>query len=159
MPLVDLRLNDLARDAGVGVGTVYRHFPTVTALLEALHREPLEQLVESARRAAQSDDPASAFTDLIRAGTSAQLAHEGLQAVLTAPDASEEVSALREELHRCAAQALDAAIAHGQVRDELTVSSVLRLVCGIEHAVRLGDGEDRELLQDVLISGLLAPRP
>ncbi len=49
----DLRLNEVAREAGVGVGTVYRHFPTVRALVEALSVESLRRLGDAADAAAR----------------------------------------------------------------------------------------------------------
>ncbi|BDZ38341.1 TetR/AcrR family transcriptional regulator [Microbacterium suwonense] len=150
----ELRLNDLAREAGLGVGTVYRHFPTVTALLEELHADTLNELVGIARRTAQSASPGSAFVDLVRAGAELQLSCDGLQTVLIADDVSAHTRALRDEFLRFAQSSLQAAIDEGLVRPEMTISAVQRLVCGVEHAVRLGSGADRSLLMDVLVAGL-----
>lgn len=150
----DLRLNDLARATGLGVGTVYRHFPTVAALLEALNVDALEQLVELARAAVQAPSPGEAFLGLVRDGAALQLERDGLQAVLTAPDASDQVVRLREELTRLVGVALAAAVAEGRVRPDVTVEHLQRLVCGVEHAVRLGAGRDRDLLLDIVLDGL-----
>ncbi|WP_280232994.1 TetR family transcriptional regulator [Nocardia cyriacigeorgica] len=46
-----IRLNDLARETGLGAGTIYRHFATVTSLIECLDMDALEQLAAAARRA------------------------------------------------------------------------------------------------------------
>ncbi|GAA1981239.1 TetR/AcrR family transcriptional regulator [Isoptericola halotolerans] len=154
LPPDGIRHNDLARDTGLGVGTVYRHFPTVTSLLEALHRDALGELVAVARDAASSPSPGKAFTDLVKTGAELQLSRDGLQAVLVAKDVSPEVRALREELLDLSAVALDAAVRDGQVRPDVSIEQVQRLVCGVEHAVRLGDGHDRDLLLGVMIAGL-----
>lgn len=150
----EIRLNDLARDTGLGVGTVYRHFPTVTALLEAINLDAMNELVEIARGAADSESPGSAFTDLVKRGAEMQISRDGLQTVLLAEDVSPEFRALREDLLRSTAVALQAAIEEGRIRPEITIGHVQRLVCGMEHAVRLGDGRDRTLLIDVMIAGL-----
>ncbi|MBB4925756.1 TetR/AcrR family transcriptional regulator [Kitasatospora kifunensis] len=54
-------LDEIARRAGVGAGTVYRHFPTKEALFEAVVLDQLEQLVEHAKAAGAAADPAEAF--------------------------------------------------------------------------------------------------
>ncbi|WP_030155402.1 TetR/AcrR family transcriptional regulator [Glycomyces sp. NRRL B-16210] len=156
-PITELRLNDLAREAGVGVATVYRHFPTVTALVEALTIEALEQLVDEARTAAADPDPALAFTRLVRSTATRQLEHQGLQTVLLSDEVSSAARGLRDELFDLAQTVLTNAITAGAVRPDLSLDQVQRLVCGVEHAVRLGDGSDRDLLLDVVVSGLSLP--
>ncbi|WP_193103283.1 TetR/AcrR family transcriptional regulator [Brachybacterium sp. FME24] len=156
-PVTDLRLNELARAADVGVATVYRHFPTVAALVEALTLHALEQLVEQARTAAAMPESADAFALLVRTTAIQQLDHQGLQTILLSDEVSDAVRTLREELFGLAEATLEDAIRDGVVRPEMTVGHIQRLVCGVEHAVRLGDGHDRELLLDVMLSGL-SPR-
>jgi AcrR family transcriptional regulator len=58
-------LDEIARRAGVGAGTVYRHFPTKEALFEAVVSERLEQLIHEARALAGADDPGQAFFDFL----------------------------------------------------------------------------------------------
>ncbi len=157
LPPGAIRLNDLARETGLGVGTVYRHFPTVTSLLEALNVDALRELVELARTAADTASSPSAFADLVRAGTEVQVSRPGLQTVLLTDDASAEVRALREEFLRLAAVALDAAVRAGHIRADVSIEQIQRLVCGTEHAIRLGGGGDRALLLDVVVAGLRPP--
>ena len=156
VPVADLRLNDLARDAGLGVGTVYRHFPTVASLVEALNTDALEQLIELARAASDIDDPGEAVATLVRDSVAVQLQHDGLQATLVATDVSPAVNTLRDELLTAAKAVLDRAVRSGAVNGTITIGHVQRLVCGVEHAVRLGDGADRELLLDVMLAGLVS---
>lgn len=153
-PIAELRLNEVARSAGVGVATVYRHFPSVTALVEALTLEALEKLVDMARTAAAEPDPATAFTLLVRRTATQQLEHEGLQTILLSDEVSGQARSLREELFDLAESTLTKAIDAGAVRPGIRIDQVQRLVCGVEHAVRLGDGGDRGLLLDVMMSGL-----
>src|SRR6478735_9289573 len=80
-----LRLNDVARDAGVGVGTVYRHFPTVHALVEALSLDNLERMLSIARAASMQVDAATAFDDFLGGALTLQLEDGGLQSVLLSP--------------------------------------------------------------------------
>lgn len=152
-----LRLNDVAREAGVGVGTVYRHFPTVHALVEALSVDTLDAMLETSRRAAANPDPKEALALYLRSALALQLEDGGLQAVLLSPeDEAESVRAAKREIFETFAAVLEAARDAGVVRADLTVDHLAHLVCGIEHAVRLGSPDDRPLLLEVLLDGLAA---
>ena len=59
-------MEDVARSAGVGVGTVYRHFPNKEALIDALIERRFERLAERATEALKQEDPWEAFCDLMR---------------------------------------------------------------------------------------------
>jgi AcrR family transcriptional regulator len=155
----DLRLNEVAKQAGVGVGTVYRHFPTVHALAEALATDDLERYRELARRAAAEPDPGVALDVLVREGLALQLGDGSLRAVLLASeDATTEVAELKRELEEVTAQVVAAARRAGVVRDGLTTQGLQHLVCGVEYAVRASGGEGQELYLDVMLAGL-RPQP
>src|SRR6201991_4974801 len=66
----EAQMDDVARRAGVGVGTVYRHFPTKEALVNALALDLFEKLVQGAREALAIEDPWEAFTQALWAGAS-----------------------------------------------------------------------------------------
>ncbi|MER7010727.1 helix-turn-helix domain-containing protein [Saccharopolyspora sp. NPDC000359] len=59
-------LDDIARRAGVGPGTIYRHFPTKEALFDAVVSERIQRMVHDARELAEADDPEQAFFDYFR---------------------------------------------------------------------------------------------
>lgn len=153
----ELRLNDVARGAGVGVGTVYRHFPNVGALVAALTTDTLERMREIGVAAAADPDAGRAFEDYLRAALALQLADGGLQTVLLAPvDEAEEVREAKAEIFASFADMLTRAQGAGAVRGDLTVRHIEHLVCGIEYAVRLGEPEDRDRFMAVLLAGLRA---
>ena len=150
-----LRMNDLAREAGVGVGTVYRHFPSVPALVEALTVDTLERMLQISRRAAAEADPATAFSFYLRSALTLQLEDGGLQSVLLSPeDETEEVRAAKREIFGTFAAVLDGAKAVGAVRADLTLEQLSHLVCGVEYAVRLGSPADRTPLLEIILTGL-----
>src|SRR3954467_15034139 len=63
---LDAQMEEIARDAGVGVGTVYRHFPTKDDLIEALAMERFERLRDLANDAWEDQDPWRSFDTFIR---------------------------------------------------------------------------------------------
>lgn len=157
----ELRLNDIARDAGVGVGTVYRHFPNVRALVEALSVESLRRLNEAAEAAARETDAVVALRRFLGDALALQLSDSGLQAVLVDLERSDpivhsECTAARAQVSAGFGAVLVRAQATGAVRADLSAAQLQRLVCGVEHAVRLGSPADQQLLLDILIAGIRA---
>ncbi|ANY06337.1 TetR/AcrR family transcriptional regulator [Pseudonocardia sp. HH130630-07] len=151
----ELRLNEVARDAGVGVGTVYRHFPTVQALVEALSLETLRNLDSLARQMADEPDPLPALQRFLTGALDLQLADGGLQAVLVAAAAPEQESRrLLESVTGAFAAVLTRAQRDGRIRPDVTVEQIQRMLCGVEHAVRIGPPEDRALQLGVMLAGL-----
>ncbi|MFF2487363.1 TetR/AcrR family transcriptional regulator [Microbacterium sp. NPDC058062] len=154
-----LRLNDVARDAGVGIGTVYRHFPTVKALVEALSVDTLMRLGDAADRAVGEPDAHEAFRRFLDDALTLQLEDGGLEAVLTDmartdPGLHDECAAARGKVFAGYDAVLSRAQRDGVVRGDVSPAQLQRLVCGVEHAVRLGAPADRDLLLDILLSGL-----
>lgn len=155
-----LRLNDVAREASIGVATVYRHFPTPEALLETLARPRLEDLVEHAERARDADDAWGAFAGFLTAGIDAQLADAAVQPVVAAarhelPETAELVG----RLTTLSAVLLDRVRAAGLVRPDVEHADVVRLMCGVVFAasVHATPAERATLTRrylDVVLTGL-----
>lgn len=150
-----LRLNDLAREAGLGVGTVYRHFPTVHALVEALASDTLTRMLQLSREAATEPDAGIALASFLRSALDLQLSHGGLQAVLLSPDdETDDVRETKREIFATFTAVLERARAAGAVREDLSVVQLEHLICGIEHAVRLGSTADSEPFLRILLAGI-----
>lgn len=159
VPAENLRLNDVAHRAGVGVATAYRHFPTVHALVEALAEADLARYSDLARRACAEPDPLRGLDLLVRDGLALQLAGDGLQAVLLADrDTSPAVTAIKDELLAAVETVVARAVAAGAVRPGLTPARLRNLVCGLEHAVRVSGGgpDEREFHLALALAGLRA---
>jgi AcrR family transcriptional regulator len=154
-----LQLNEVARLAAVGVGTVYRHFPTPQALLETLVGERLEELLDHAVAAADAADPWQGLADFLREAVATQVAEPGFAAVFSAAEdaqvrTSELKAALDDASDRLLARARDARA----VREDITPDDVHRLLCGVAYAARIPGGEDEAAsaarYTDILLAGL-----
>ncbi|CAL9271625.1 hypothetical protein SUDANB5_00069 [Streptomyces sp. SudanB5_2050] len=154
-----LQLNAIARLAGVGVGTVYRHFPNRHALVEALSTERFRELIAEAQAAVAADDPRAGLHRLLRFALDRMLDDSDFAAVLeSAADASAQTSDMRAELDQAVTGLLDRARLSGAIRDGVDAEDVRRLLCGVHHAVHTGGGARRNLYLDVLLEGLRPPR-
>src|SRR3954469_20768899 len=88
----DAQMDDVARRAGVGVGTVYRHFPTKEALIEALMVAAFETIAAAAEAALEIDDPWEAFTSGLWRGAETMAGYRALSEVFASiPGETESV--------------------------------------------------------------------
>jgi AcrR family transcriptional regulator len=134
---VPLQLNEVARLAGVGVATVYRHFPTPEALLETVAAPGLETLAAHGRRALADGDPWQAMTDFLFAAIDVMLTDASISAVTTAPDnALPRTAELKASLQALCGQLLDRARAAGTVRRDVTQADLIPLMCGVAYAAK-----------------------
>jgi len=151
---------EIAHRAGVGIGTVFRHFPTKEALLEAILLERVARLGETARSLATAADPGAAlfdlFTHMVEEAATKKTYVEALA------DAALDSRIARSRAGQEAVQALgallDRAQEAGAVRDDIGVAELIALVVGAsrtaEHA-----GLDRAVLArtlQVVFDGLRA---
>jgi AcrR family transcriptional regulator len=139
----DLSMEELARRAGVGVGTVYRHFPNKDALLDALVTAQVSMLVERTRAALERDDAWEAFRELVRQGADLQAEDLAFCEVAMArkrDSESSDVVAVREELQAETEKLLERAKAEGRLRPDFTIDDVPVMFASIAAAVRLAEG-------------------
>ncbi|WP_241562267.1 TetR/AcrR family transcriptional regulator [Streptomyces hoynatensis] len=160
---IDAPLDDIARRAGLGNATLYRHFPTRQALLEAVHRDRIEELLAQARQLLDAPAPDEALIAWLRAVAGHGSASRGLTATLTAALYGEGGSSwCHGEILAAATALLGRAQRAGTIRTEVTASHLLRLVHAITFAVeREPDAaEQARTLVGLLLDGLRSgPRP
>jgi AcrR family transcriptional regulator len=129
----DAQMDDVARRAQVGVGTVYRHFPTKEALFVALLQDTFARVAERSRDALEHDDPWQAFTRMMwDAGES--LAGDRALAEAMQADLSSEPCPGQLELSEITAELMARAQAAGSMRPDAVLDDVPMLMCGIGSA-------------------------
>lgn len=153
-------LDEIARRAGVGAGTVYRHFPTKEALFEAVMLDRVTRLVDYARSLATAEDPGAAFFEFShRMIVGAAASQDLVDAILAADlDDASLIVAAKRDLNQAAAQLLARAQRDGVVREDIRVDELMILFSGAVMALRQRPGEAhlREVVFEVLRDGLRA---
>lgn len=157
-------LDEIARRAGVGPGTVHRHFPAKEALYLAVAVDQLERLAAEARVLAATGDPAVAlFTQLSRMVASGA-ENVAVKSALAAAEFDLRVAApdVAADLTCQVADLLGRAQAAGAVRDDVTVEEVMALVAGAFAAIRHAGAEASRQrsahIAELILDGL-RPRP
>ncbi|NUT52036.1 MAG: TetR/AcrR family transcriptional regulator [Saccharothrix sp.] len=163
---VPLQLNDVARRAGLGVGTVYRHFPTPEAPLESVAAPRLESLAAHGERALADTDPWRALENYLLHVVEAQVGDASLPAVTAASaDALPRTAELKRSLWSTGATLLDRARAAGVVRADLTSADLVPLMCGIAYGAQVHSGPSDDSVAvarrylGMLLQGLRAGTP
>lgn len=129
----DLPFDEFARLAGLGTGTLYRHFPTRAALAEAVYREELAALCGRGRTLLATRPPAEALATFLRGFVAHLYGHEGLArtlaSLLTAhPDTLEDGG---RELGQVITDLLGAGVEEGTIRGDAGAGAVLMVLQGI----------------------------
>ncbi len=147
----------VAQRAGVGVGTVYRHFPTKDALVRAAISRVCEDLLVSSGSALAEPDPGHGFRAFLMTVVAFQAQHRALAEEMAAqvePDVS--TSRLKQSLRTAITELLARAQEAGEVRADVGVTDISMLLAGLAQAIGLA-GEERGLQQryvQVLLDGL-----
>ncbi|CAN5881836.1 TetR/AcrR family transcriptional regulator [soil metagenome] len=157
----EVSLDEIARRAGVGIGTLYRHFPTRDALVEAVYRHEVEQLGAAAAQLAQSLPPAEALHQWLRLlidyiATKKVIA----QAVDAMTGGGSDLYAASTSIITEAMKALvKEAADSGGIRAEADPKDLLRAVAGFAYGAAAPGWQASALrLIDLLMDGLRAPR-
>ncbi|MFG2022617.1 TetR/AcrR family transcriptional regulator [Streptomyces sp. NPDC048825] len=135
---LSVSLDEIARRAGVGPGTLYRHFPTKEALFEAVVHERLRHLVDEARALSRADDPGAAlFTILDRVVADAAEKADLIEALAGAGvEVRTTVSATAADLRREIGHILARAQDDGTVRADIGTADLMAVLGGVLLALR-----------------------
>ena len=150
-------LDEIARIAGVGAGTLYRHFPTRDALVAAVYRNETEQLVAAADRLAAAHPPVTALREWLLLFVDYMATKHGMYEVLNSivGGTSDLYSASTVRVKQAITKLADHAVAGGDIRLDLDPLDLLRALAGVAN-VGLGPEGERaaKRLVDILVAGL-----
>ena len=126
-------LEAVARRAGVGVGTLYRHFPTREALFEAVYRREVDHLADLAERLKDDAAPTDALRRWLRSNVEFVATKKGMAAALAlAAHGSSELSAYSfARLTKAVGMLLERAAAAGEIRGDIDPGDLLRTLVGM----------------------------
>jgi len=153
----DASLEAVARRAGVGIGTLYRHFPTREALFEAVYRHQVQQLADLAEQLKLEPEPAEALRCWLRSNVEFVATKKGMSAALAlAAHSSSELAAYsRDRLTKAVGALLDGAIAAGEIRADISAEDILRAFVGMCYMNDQPGWQESVLrLVDVFVDGL-----
>ena len=153
-------LEQIARDADVGIGTLYRHFPTREALVEALYRQELADLCASAGLLLARLPPERAlraWMDRFAGYVSAKREMaDALRAVFGS--GAVQISQIRQELAEAVQLILNAGVAAGTLRDDVRAEDIVATVVGMFTATSLAGGHEQlERMLDLLVDAVRRP--
>ena len=154
------QMDEIAAHAGVGIGTVYRHFPTKEALLTAMVHERFQEFAEIAKLAEAISDPGEALESVIFTSAEAVEGDVGFQLAMMGSNELEwegierDKAALAEVVCRIISRAADA----GVIREDFTFEDFGMMMCGITSTMyyQPGDANWRRHVE-LILHGVCAP--
>ena len=150
----DVQMDEVAELAGVGVGTLYRHFPTKEDLVLELIREALQGYLESTRQALRRDDPWEALEWLVREKAASMARNRGLRDAMSVIDFGDESPWQTDEVRRHAGAVLERAREARAIGADVTVDDWQALMCGLSAAIASGADPDRQV--EFMLAGVRA---
>src|SRR5436853_2843397 len=157
---LDAQMPDVAKVAKVGVGTVYRHFPTKDDLIAALVAERFERLAEKAREGLEAADSWQGVCDFIRFSAQIQADDRGLCEVMGSRPEVMDAAAHEVGLPALCEQLVKRAQRSGELRRDLAWQDIPMISCGLGRITQatMGPATGRwPRLVEIVIDGLRAP--
>jgi AcrR family transcriptional regulator len=154
----DASLEEIARRAGVGIGTLYRHFPARQALLEAVYKDQVDGLEVLAAKLLASESSGGALCEWMRAFVAFGRTKRVLSSALVANKDSEVMSACSMTLKGCTEALLSRAQDAGEARPEVRSADVMRLAHVLIMATDAPTDPDQpERLAGLIVGSVLVP--
>lgn len=152
----DVPLEDIARQAGVGIGTLYRHFPTRDSLVEAVYRHEVEVLCERADQLLNTLPPDQALEEWMQLFVRHVATKRGMLSVLKPMLNSNAAffAATKERATAAATRLLEAGVAAGTVRADVDGGDLLRAVGGVCMSTDQDGSDASSRLVGLLFDGL-----
>jgi AcrR family transcriptional regulator len=154
---LEASLEAVAKMAGVGIGTLYRHFPTREALYEAVYRREVQHLADLAEKLKEAPEPVEALRHWMRSNVRFVATKKGMSAALAlaAYKNSDLFSYSFNRLTAAVGGLLDRAIAAGEIRGDVSPEDLLRALIGMCYTLEQPSWQASVLrLIDVFIDGL-----
>ncbi|MCW2598873.1 MAG: TetR family transcriptional regulator [Frankiales bacterium] len=154
---VDVPLETIAAQAGVGVGTLYRHFPNRNALIEAAYRHEVERLCEAAPELLATHEPAEALREWMERFAQYAATKRGMGDALRSAIASDSplFGHTRSQIVAALRVLLDAGTAEGSLRDDADPEDVMRAMGAVWNVASGLEWQDQvRRLLGLLVDGL-----
>jgi len=154
------QMDDIAAHAGVGIGTIYRHFPTKEALLTAMVRDRFQEFAEIAIAAEAISDPLEALENVMRCSAETVEGDAGFQLAMMGSNELEWEGIVEQKaaLDAVVTRIISRAVAAGVVRADFTFEDFAMMMCGVTATMyyKPGNANWRRHLE-LLLAGSCAP--
>ena len=152
----DADVREIAGRAGVGMGTLYRHFATKQALLDEVLAHDVEDWARAAQAAATATDAWSGLREFLVDALTRHVAHRGLRERFAGtPDDAPDLDACRRRMHPIIADLVARARTEGSLRAEVTADDIGLLLIGLGRVTEVAGDWERQL--DLVLGGLRCP--
>jgi AcrR family transcriptional regulator len=152
------QMDDIATHCGLGLGTLYRHFPTKEALLTAIVSRRFAGMADLAREAERIEDPGAAFEAVLRGYLEAADGDAAFQLALLGSESPQwaGIADQKTRFRAAVTRIIERAVAAGAVRADLTFADFPLIACGVMASMYFqpgGNANWRRLL-DLVLAGL-----
>lgn len=157
----DVQMDEIAREAGVGVGTVYRHFPTKQELIAALAEERFRRIAQHLQDALDHPDPWEGFELMIRRGAELQVEDRALSEVMRNYGETMERTAQAFNVPELTEAVIERCQKAGVIRPDVQMGDIPMVMCGVGTATcsaagKLAGSDGWKRFVEYLLAGMRA---
>lgn len=134
-------LEDIARHAGVGVGTIYRNFASKGAIMATLYEVAVDSALADVETALQIEDPWQAIATFFEVTAAGQARDRGLGEMFLAPDSSGPADGIAEKILAAVSPLFERATKAGVLREGVAVTDILPVFAMLDSVYRLNDAD------------------
>jgi AcrR family transcriptional regulator len=159
---LEAQVDEIAQRAGLGVGTVYRHFPTKEDLLKALADRKFEWMAERARAALGEDDAWEALCGFIRDAAGRQAEDVAIGEAMGSRPEMMSAAAQRVGMVELLDELVSRARAQGAIREDISGADLPMVFCGLGSVAKAGTALEFmrwDRLLELVLDGLATPKP
>jgi AcrR family transcriptional regulator len=152
----DAQMDDIARRAKLGVGTLYRHFPNKDALVQALLADRFEQIAGFSEEGLEHEDAFAGLCHAMRSGAELAARDRGVSQLFGQIGAGAAVAAAQARVLDALGQLIRRARADGTLRPDFAVEDIPYLMCGVVSAMHTIDADNWQRHLQLILDGMRA---
>jgi AcrR family transcriptional regulator len=140
---VDVPVEEITQRAGVGMGTLYRHFPRKDALVDAVLEDSFAELLALAAQAARAEDAWNGFTGFLERALELRAQNRGVRDLVASPEHGARHAELRRQIRPLLRRMIERAQEEGSLRPDFTIEDLSSVFWSVARVIEMTEGAPR----------------
>jgi AcrR family transcriptional regulator len=141
---VDVPVEDITQRAGVGMGTLYRHFPTKVALVDAVLEDAFDEMRTLAEEAVASEDAWAGFTHFLERALELRVQNRSVKDLVASPEHGAKHAEMRKRIRPLLRRLIERAQAQGTLRADFTLDDLSAVFWSVTRVIELTEDASRQ---------------
>jgi AcrR family transcriptional regulator len=140
---VDVSVEEITHHAGVGMGTLYRHFPTKGELVDAVLEDAFNEMLALAEQAAREEDAWAGFTGFLERALELRVQNRGVKDLVASPEHGARHAEMRKHIRPLMRRMIERAQAQGTLRADFTLDDLSSVFWSVARVIEMTEDVSR----------------